>query len=580
MDTMRYNWPPRILFNTDGCLAFKYLFRRNPGDVTEMIDQLAGTGVDVLTVLVGINDDLSWRGSPHGELWGECWGADIREVLPAGDDGRPVPGVMPSGDEIRPSDLLQMNLQAMVDDGHDVFGLYLERARAAGMGVYAAFRMNDAHSNMEHRMADGRRSALKIRRPDLLIGSPPPSTPVYDYSEQFSFTWQWDYAQEEVRARFLGLFDEVLTRYGVDGLELDFCRAAPFFKPHQGHRQIETMTGFMRRTRELADEHAGRLGQTVKVACRVPSSFDAVLGQGLDVERWIDEGLVDIATISSTGGWRSQNDVPRAVAAAGASGTLIYVGSGGTYRASPLNGYEVGQPAVRRAIAHNAYAAGAAGVHLFNHDYANHRAMPVAVGDESAMPARDYPPVYQGRMGPFATDRFTRGDLQVIRQLADGQALRSLDRCYQVSPRGAIGDYEPQLPRKLSLTGRGAGDGHLLHLTIEDDIEAGIADGRICKTELRLRLTEYESNLPRIRCEVNDQRIDLYSAAKLRNSEGNEWLVVDNPPLRQGDNAVLVVLEGAEGPNEWVLKMPAVNDGWPSLEQCELVVRCERMEDE
>ena len=79
---------------------------------------------------------------------------------------------------------------------------------------------------------------------------------------------------------------------------------------------------------------------------------------------------------------------------------------------------------------------------------------------------------------------------------------------------------------------------------------------------------------------MNDQRIDLYSAAKLRNSEGNEWLVVDNPPLRQGDNAVLVVLEGAEGPNEWVLKMPAVNDGWPSLEQCELVVRCERMEDE
>ena len=45
-------------------------------------------------------------------------------------------------------------------------------------------------------------------------------------------------------------------------------------------------------------------------------------------------------------------------------------------------------------------------------------------------------------------------------------------------------------------------------------------------------------------------------------------------------NAVLVVLEGADGPIEWVLKMPAVNDGWPSLEQCELVVRCERMEDE
>ena len=77
---MRYNWPPRILFNTDGCLAFKYLCRRNPDDVTEMIDQLAGTGVDVLTVVVGINDDL----------WGKTWGADIREVLP--DGGRPAGG--------------------------------------------------------------------------------------------------------------------------------------------------------------------------------------------------------------------------------------------------------------------------------------------------------------------------------------------------------------------------------------------------------------------------------------------------------------------------------------------------------
>ena len=105
---------------------------------------------------------------------------------------------------------------------------------------------------------------------------------------------------------------------------------------------------------------------------------------------------------------------------------------------------------------------------------------------------------------------------------------------------------------------------------------AAAVDGRIWKTELRLRLTEYAPNLPRIRCEVNGHRVDLRDAAKLRNSEGDEWLVVDNPPLRQGNNAVLVVLEGAEAPDEWVLKMPGVNDGWPTLEQCELVVRSER----
>ena len=132
-----------------------------------------------------------------------------------------------------PSDLLQQNLAALVEDGHDVFQLYVDRARRSGLGIFASFRMNDAHRNMEHRMADARRSALMLNRPDLLIASPAPGGAT-GYAEDFNFCWQWDYAQPGVRGRFLGLFDETLGRYDVDGLELDFCRTPPFFKPHQG----------------------------------------------------------------------------------------------------------------------------------------------------------------------------------------------------------------------------------------------------------------------------------------------------------------------------------------------------------
>ena len=116
-----YRWPPRIIFNTDGCLVFKYLKRRNPDDVTAMLAPLADTNVDVVSVLVGINDDLCWRGSPHGELWGANMCAQTQDMVP--------------------SDLLQMNLAAMVDDGHDVFQLYVDRARQTGLGIYASFRM-------------------------------------------------------------------------------------------------------------------------------------------------------------------------------------------------------------------------------------------------------------------------------------------------------------------------------------------------------------------------------------------------------------------------------------------------------
>ena len=546
-------WPPRIIFNTDGCLVFKYLKRRNPDDVTAMMAPLADTAVDAVSVLVGINDDLSWRGSPHGELWGE--------TMAAASEG------------MAPSDLLQKNLAALVEDGHDVFQLYVDRARQSGLGIYASFRMNDAHRNMEHRIADGRRSALMLNRPDLLIGSPAPEG-TSGYGKEFNFSWQWDYARPEVRDRFLGLFDETLGRYDVDGLELDFCRAPPFFKPHQGFRQTATMTEFMRRARGIVRSRAASKGREVKLCCRVPCSFDACMELGLDPETWLGNGLVDIAVVSSSGGWQLEMDVERAVAAAEKGGALVYVGSAGTYKASPQEGYESGQPSLRRAIALNGYRRGAAGVHLFNHDYANHRAQPVAEGDESDMPPVESPPLYRGLRSAFDSDRFTRKDLQTLRDLGDPQALERLDRCYHLNDGNSLGDFPPQLPRLLALTGRGAGPAHALRLPIEDDIDGGRADGRIAGTELRLRLTGHERCLPRIRCEVNGRRVDLLPARKVANSLGEEWLAVDDPPLRRGENRVLVVIEGYELPEGYVQKGPAPGAGWPTLHQCELLVRC------
>ena len=567
--TTTYNWPPRIIFNTDGCLVFKYLARRNPDDVTEMLVSLGDTCVDVVSMLVGVNDDLSWRGSEFGELWGENMGSDVNEVLPNGD----LNASPPADANIGSSDLLQMNLKAMVDDGHDVFQLFVDRAREVGLGIFASFRMNDAHCNMEHRMANARRSAMKVKHPDWLIGSPPVGTD--GYAQKFNFCWQWDWARDEVKQRFLGLFDEVLTRYDADGIELDFCRTPPFFKPHQAFKHVEEMTAFMYQAQEVVSKHSSTRGRDLKLLCRVPSSFDATLEAGLDAECWIKEGIVDLVAISSAGGLRSENDVARAVAASKSSDTLVYVGSGGTYPASPQNGYVDGHPSVRHAIAHNAYCQGAAGVHLFNHDYANHRAVPILSGDFSDMPERAYPPIYQGRIGPFASDRFTRKDLQTLRDLGNQSRLANLDRCYQLASAGYAGDYAAAVPRKLALTGRGAGTEHAMRIHIEDDVENGFTEGRIKKTELRLRLTEYEQHLPRLICEVNDKPINLANTGKISNADGDEWLVIDNPPVRRGENKVFVAMEGFESPTGWTLKGPGVGLGWPTLHQCELLIICE-----
>ncbi len=63
---MDSKWPPRLIFNTDGHWIINYQDRWKSEDITKMMPALAAVGVDALSVLVGIDDDLSWRGSPHG----------------------------------------------------------------------------------------------------------------------------------------------------------------------------------------------------------------------------------------------------------------------------------------------------------------------------------------------------------------------------------------------------------------------------------------------------------------------------------------------------------------------------------
>jgi hypothetical protein len=565
-DAPPYRWPPRVLFNLDGCHAFKYLRRRDPRDVTEVMEPLAGTGVDVICALVGVNDDLSWRGSPYGEVWGETIGSSIEDLI--AEDGSHRSSIAL---QLEPSDLLQMGMRAIIDDGHDAYQLYVDRARELGLGIFASFRMNAANANTEHRVADGRRSTFTLENQHLLIGA----GELEGNGRGFNFCWQFNWALGEVHERFLGRFDEVLSRYDVDGLELDFCRNFPFFKRSQGFKHINTMNRFMERAREIVRGHEKRKGREIKLMCRVASSLDACAEQGLDAEFWIREDLVDMVAISSMGHWQLENDVARAVAAAERSGTLVYVGSSVVPKASPQEGYESGQSTVRRAIALNAYRQGAAGVHLFNYDYGHERALPVDPDDPCDLPEVEYPPLFSGRMGLYGTDRFTRKDLQLLHDLADPEQLAGANRCYSLCAVKYPGDFQAQIPFKISIRGRGAGPLHSMQLRVEDDIEEGRTSGRIRKTELRLQLTEHELSLDRLSCEVNGTVFGLAAARTIENSAGETWLVVDDPPLRAGDNSVLVILEGTHSPNGWHLIGPGVGPNWPTLERCELLVLCD-----
>jgi hypothetical protein len=94
-----------------------------------------------------------------------------------------------------------------------------------------------------------------------------------------------------VRERRLGILREIVERYPVDGLQLDFGRSAPFLaEPKRANAHY--MTQFMRDVRAMLDEVGRARGQQLMLAAALPWDLAYCTAEGLDVKQWIDEGLL------------------------------------------------------------------------------------------------------------------------------------------------------------------------------------------------------------------------------------------------------------------------------------------------
>jgi hypothetical protein len=118
----------------------------------------------------------------------------------------------------------------------------------------------------------------------------------------------FNYAKPEVREHYLKLAAEVLERYDVDGLELDWIRTADNFNIDDIERGREILTDFMRAVRRQTQAAAQRRGHPVQLAVRVPAKPEFASGLGFDVARWAREGLVDM--IIPADFWNGFADLP------------------------------------------------------------------------------------------------------------------------------------------------------------------------------------------------------------------------------------------------------------------------------
>lgn len=257
---------------------------------------------------------------------------------------------------------MRETLRSLERLGTDPLRIVSEACHRYGIACQFSLRMNDRHHTYTH--PDGSwyfpelLSPWLDEHPDLLL----PDRAL-------------DYAKEQVSDYRKRQIQEVLERYDVDGIDLDFTRFRPWFQCGDEQAGMPRMTALIRDLRAMTR----RAGKTL--SARFEYDPEACIASGLDVDGWLAEGLFDLITLGGIGDhtpdapadWWIEHAHPSGCKVCpGMEGQLHWVpgcGSGGT-GTRPGNGVHdgFGPPtmAYMRAVAANHYRSGADGISLFN----------------------------------------------------------------------------------------------------------------------------------------------------------------------------------------------------------------------
>ena len=178
------------------------------------------------------------------------------------------------------------------EQGLDYFDELIKRGHQRGKEIWWGLRMNEvergdlavydikAFADMKDR------NPVKAAHPEWLIRS---------------WWWQgfWNYAVQEVRDYRLSIIREVAEHYDFDGVHLDFLRHTPLLPPGKQWENRQHLTRFMRDVRSLLQSQAAKRGRPFMLAARVPDSVEGCRTDGLDIETWAREGLVDVLILGT-----------------------------------------------------------------------------------------------------------------------------------------------------------------------------------------------------------------------------------------------------------------------------------------
>ena len=225
--------------------------------------------------------------------------------------------------------------------GIDVFGEFVKEVHGRGKEIWLTSRISEVPFDLE-----ANPYYAHEEHPDWFV----PGFPGYDKMVNL--------ANAELREHKRKVLAEVMRLYDFDGLDIDFERHTPYLPAGKQWQMREHVTEFMRILRRETLKIAEETGRVVMLSARVPDCLQGCHEDGLDIEQWIKEDLVDCLTMGSRSFDVRIEDI-RAL-----SDEIQLYGGYDTHHA--VDGYALPPLDVIRGVWHSYLTRGADGVEYFN----------------------------------------------------------------------------------------------------------------------------------------------------------------------------------------------------------------------
>ncbi len=222
-----------------------------------------------------------------------------------------------TGKEIdKTSEMLGKLYNTIYNEMHiDPYQIWFDLCRESGIHPWVSFRMNDTHAPfLGYCCTD---FFYKAQANNWLIGMEAGGCEAYSYC--------MDYAVPEVRDYFLTYIDEMLEKYDVYGLELDWQREMHCFKK-ESKDNCQYMDIFMADLNKIVEKYEKQYGHEIRIMSRHARDLNGNLYFGFDIVNWAKNGWVDVIVPSSHGCTDSDVPVAEWKAALSPYNVEVYIG--------------------------------------------------------------------------------------------------------------------------------------------------------------------------------------------------------------------------------------------------------------